>query len=282
MSFKLTESENGKMFSSTHSFLNVGSGLKKTVQSILRSCGYQIIACSSDQGTEKNDIASQNYDNVSPQATYAPWHSDELFKCTFASIKDNTLVDLYRCWELWTLVEQSIKLEGDIIEIGVWRGGTGALLAKKAELCGIRNRTYLCDTFSGVVKAGNYDADYKGGEHCDTSREIVQQLVEDKMKLSNVTILEGVFPEESARYLEEHKTTFRLCHVDVDVYQSAKDIMSWIWKRMVVGGIVVYDDYGFITCGGITRFVNEQKAMADRHVLHNLNGHAVVIKLLDD
>jgi O-methyltransferase len=41
----------------------------------------------------------------------------------------------------------------------------------------------------------------------------------------------------------------------------------------------VYDDYGFASCDGVTRAVNEQRSLADRIVFHNLNGHAVVIKL---
>ena len=48
--------------------------------------------------------------------------------------------------------------------------------------------------------------------------------------------------------------------------------------RYAKGGIVVYDDYGFSACEGITRYVNEQVKEADRVVLHNLNGHAIVIK----
>jgi hypothetical protein len=35
-------------------------------------------------------------------------------------------------------------------------------------------------------------------------------------------------------------------------------------------------------CEGITRFVNEQVPMPDRLVIHNLNGHAIVIKLGTD
>jgi O-methyltransferase len=47
---------------------------------------------------------------------------------------------------------------------------------------------------------------------------------------------------------------------------------------MPVGGLVVYDDYGFPRCDGITRHVDEQRTLADRVVIHNLNGHAVVLK----
>jgi O-methyltransferase len=48
---------------------------------------------------------------------------------------------------------------------------------------------------------------------------------------------------------------------------------------MVPGGIVVCDNYGFSASEGITGFVNEQMDETDRMVLHNLNGHAIVIKI---
>lgn len=48
---------------------------------------------------------------------------------------------------------------------------------------------------------------------------------------------------------------------------------------MVPGGIIVYDDFGFQTADGVTKYVEEQRQCADRLVIHNLNGHAVVIKL---
>jgi len=221
---------------------------------------------------------SAAYETVHPIASYSPWNGDAAFQRVYASIDGHTLVDLYRCYELWTMVEQVAKLPGgNIIEIGVWRGGTGALIAAKARACGIKDNVILCDTFTGVVKAGEKDTEYKGGEHADTSRQIVEELLRAKMALDNFEILEGIFPDDTGHLLSDAK--FRMCHIDVDAYQSAKDIVDWIWPRMVPGGIVVYDDYGFRGCDGITRYVNEQISCKDRFVLHNLNGHAIVVKL---
>ena len=248
--------------------------LKAAVKGMARYSGYQIVRLPAP-------IARTNeralYETVTPRADYAPWNSDELFLSTFESVRRDTKVDVYRCWELWTLVEQSSKLGGNIIEIGVWRGGTGALLANKAALCGIDATVYLCDTFRGVVKAGIHDTIYKGGELA-TPRQSVDALVQ-RFGLDYVQILEGVFPDDTASLIDESRARFRLCHVDVDVYQSAKDILDWIWGRMVAGGVMVYDDYGFNGCQGITKLVNEQKGQEDRLIIHNLNGHALVVKL---
>lgn len=156
-------------------------------------------------------------------------------------------------------------------------GGTGGLIAKNAELCDIKDEVYLCDTFSGVVKASSKDSEYSGGEHADTSVKIVENLIYSKLKLNNVKILKGIFPQETSHLLNNKK--FRLCHIDVDVYQSGKDVIDWIWEKMVVGGVVVFDDYGFKGADGIRKFVDEQRSCKDRLIIHNLNGHAIIIKL---
>jgi O-methyltransferase len=120
------------------------------------------------------------------------------------------------------------------------------------------------------------DPDYVGGEHADTGRNSVEDLFYQTFKLDNIEILTGLFPEDTGHKVENLK--FRLCHIDVDVYQSAKDVAEWIWERLVPGGMIVYDDYGGDTTPGIARYVDAQLALEDRIVLHNLNGHAIVIK----
>ena len=173
---------------------------------------------------------------------------------------------------------QVSELEGALIEIGVWKGGTGGLIAKKSELCGIEDSVYLCDTFSGVVKANPiHDNVYRGGEHSDTNEKLVKDLVYDQLQLNNVKVLKGIFPNDTEFLVEDQ--LFRFCHIDVDVYNSAKDIFEWVWDRMIIGGIVVFDDYGFITCQGVTKYVNELRENKDNIFIHNLNGHGVFIKI---
>ncbi len=96
------------------------------------------------------------------------------------------------------------------------------------------------------------------------------------LNLTGVRVLKGVFPEETGGVLAD--SLFRLCHIDVDVYQSAKDILEWIWPRMIPGASIVFDDYGFRGCEGITSLVNEERKRAGRMVVYNLNGHAIIFK----
>ena len=75
---------------------------------------------------------------------------------------------------------------------------------------------------------------------------------------------------------------FCLCHIDVDVYDSALHVLEWVWPRMPVGGVVVFDDYGFSSCTGVTQLVNDRMAQRGALTLHNLNGHAVIVKTAED
>lgn len=248
------------------------SFVKESVQRIGMKFGYHI------RYDRPEDLILKEYEPINTYATYSPWNIDKKFQEVYNKIRNHTLVDILRCYEIWKLVEQVSKLnKGACIEVGTWKGGTGGLIAKGAEFFGISDSVYLCDTFIGVVKAGDEDSIYTGGEHSDTSREIVEDLLNNDLQVGNVKILQGIFPEETAHHVTD--VNFRLCHIDVDVYQSSKEAVDWIWERLIPNGIIVFDDYGYHECDGITKHVEEQMKMDDRLVFYNLNGHAIIVKL---
>jgi O-methyltransferase len=149
------------------------------------------------------------------------------------------------------------------------------MAARCAEL-GISEPTFLCDTWTGVVKTSEVDTYYHDGKHDDTSRQVVEQLVRRMGLADRVRLLQGIFPDDTGAAAEDH--AFRLVHIDVDVYQSASDVFAWAWPRLSAGGVVVFDDYGCPATPGVPRFVDEQRGLADRLVVHNLNGHALIVK----
>jgi O-methyltransferase len=220
-------------------------------------------------------VRSGAHEMAYPLSTLAPWQVDDDFRRVFQAVRHNTLVDIWRCHELWTMVGEVLDVPGAIVEVGVWRGGTGAIMASRAAQLGIAETLYLCDTWEGVVKTTDVDTYYRDGKHDDTSLDIVTRLVSE-LGLTNVTTLQGIFPDETADRIEED--TFRMAHIDVDVYQSAKDVFDWVWPRLSPHGVVVFDDYGFPACPGVAKFVDEQRMLDDRLVIHNLNGHGIVIK----
>ena len=226
-----------------------------------------------DQEPWSHPNSKISHHRILPFSTLAPWLDDKDFIEIYGKVKLNTLVDIYRCYELWCLAKQLTNIQGSILEVGVWRGGTGAILAKAAEPNG--KKVFLADTFEGVVKAGSKDTAYVGGEHADTSEAVVKDLMQSLL-LTNYSILTGIFPEETSHLVE---APIAMLHCDVDVYSSARDVVEWCLSRLTIGGVIVFDDYGFIGCEGVTVFCQELQERRDLLFIHNINGHAIFIKI---
>lgn len=210
---------------------------------------------------------------ILPQQTLSPWLLDKEFMRTYAQVRESTCIDRYRCYELWALAKQINGIEGDILEVGVWKGGSGSIIAKAQP----NKKIFLADTFAGVVKAGPNDPCYKNNEHADTTESEVISLMK-QLDIENYEILSGIYPDETGR---NGPKKISLLHCDVDVYESSKDIIDYCLPMLSLGSIIVFDDYGFFGCEGVTKYCDELRSNKSFHFIHNLNGHAIFIKIQD-
>jgi O-methyltransferase len=212
-----------------------------------------------------------SHETINTYATYAPWLMDEEFNHLLEKVREHTMVDVYRLWELFDITKMCQDIPGDVLEVGVWRGGTGAFLTTNSP----NKLVYLADTFTGVVNPSDNDFSYNGGEHADTSVQIVEELLKS-IGSSNYFLLQGEFPSETGHLIPDS-----LCfvHIDVDVYDSARQIWEFIQGRISLGGVVVFDDYGFSSTDGVTKLVNEIRTSKRFKFFYNLNGHAILIRI---
>ncbi|MBR0904574.1 TylF/MycF/NovP-related O-methyltransferase [Bradyrhizobium liaoningense] len=225
--------------------------------------------------------------------SYAPWLKDKRLDAYFSAIhppylrgvrkdpnKNGTIVDIYRCWTIWQVVTQLAKVEGDLIEVGAFRGGTSALIAHALSITKQSNHLFICDTFRGVVKAGEYDDMYRGGEHSETTIQAVTNIVASFLPTESFSIEAGVFPEETGQFVSGRR--FKFAHLDVDVYQGTKDSANFLWSHFSPGGVMVFDDYGLYGTEGVTRAVEEFAAEhTDAMMIYNFNGQAMAFKGLN-
>jgi O-methyltransferase len=243
---------------------------------LVRESGYSVAKGVALPFVRREAVREGKHGMIFPTLTYSPWRADQGFDTVYRAVRRNTLVDQGRCWELWTLLEELRAVPGAVLEVGVWRGGSGALMAARCVELGIEDDIYLCDTWTGIVKTGDVDTYYHDGKHDDTSRDIVERLLARMGLGRRVKLLQGVFPDDTASLVTAD--ALRLVHIDVDVYQSARDVFEWAWPRLSPNGIAVFDDYGCAATPGVAQFVDEQRGREDRLVVHNLNGHALVVK----
>jgi O-methyltransferase len=172
-----------------------------------------------------------------------------------------------RCWPVWAhtmiglkrldniqfCVEQIIgdRIEGDLIETGVWRGGACILMRGILKAYGITNKiVWVADSFEGLPKPTNrIDKSDPVGNHYRDS-ELAVSLEQVKANFSAYGLL-----DDQVHFL---KGWFRdtlpgaplgklaLMRLDGDLYESTMDALVNLYPKLSIGGYAIVDDYNNI------------------------------------
>jgi O-methyltransferase len=204
------------------------------------------------------------------------WHPLDEFEGILASgVLAATVVDLGRLYLLYQWLLSSLRLPGHCIEIGSFRGGTAKLISEVLLRRRVASKLHLFDTFSGMPdRLANDEAGLKG-TFADTSLEAVRRLLANNPR---VHFHRGIFPDSVPSYLNRRR--FRFAHIDVDIERSVWQALSFIYPRLVTGGVIVIDDYGHPECPGATRAVERFFAGKPETVVQMpLVSSAVVVKV---
>jgi O-methyltransferase len=164
-------------------------------------------------------------------------------------------------------------LSGQFAECGVYRGGTALLFSRL--LSEANKKLFLFDSFEGLPEANKaYDKHYGKGDFADTSLESVRQVLKDFHHF--IEFRQGWIPS-TFEGLADQRWAF--VHVDVDLFQSALDCCEYFYPRLVSGGVMVFDDYGFAMTRGDKDAVDQFFLDKPEPPLVLPTGQAVVVKL---
>jgi hypothetical protein len=143
------------------------------------------------------------------------------------------------------------RIAGDMVECGVWKGGSVMAMALTLLQLGERDRSlYLFDTFSGMTPPSDVDVDYQGQQaqvildavRCEASQQEVENAVfstgYDREKIHFVP---GRVEETIPAYAPESIALLRL---DTDWYESTQHELVHLFPRLERGGVIIIDDYG--------------------------------------
>ena len=84
-------------------------------------------------------------------------------------VRKNSLIDKYRLQSIHSLSKMVNNLEGDVVEVGVYKGGSGRFLCQHFP----NNLIYLIDTFEGLPQESVHDNFHKKGDF--TSMKCLQE-----------------------------------------------------------------------------------------------------------
>jgi hypothetical protein len=209
-------------------------------------------------------------DTLSPEERYG-W-GERLFN---AVVPDVRLSDNYRSYDRKFALRELLKLThglpGDVAECGVYRGGSAYLMAKALARHAPGKRLHLFDSFAGLSEPGPLDGGHwRAGALAGTLPEVTANLAD---YADRIEIHRGWIPD---RFRDVHDRSFCFMHLDVDLYEPTLASLEFFGPQMVSGGIIVCDDYGFETCPGARRAVDEWAAARAIQVVHLPTGQGIL------
>jgi hypothetical protein len=139
-------------------------------------------------------------------------------------------------------------------------------------------RHFAFDSFDGLPEPREEDRMEKGGHWW--SRGALKSSERNTRsflaRFQVVDIVKGLIPD-SLVCAERHQ--FKLVHIDVDLYEPTWDSLQFFYPRMVSGGVILFDDYGFTSCPGARKATDSFFADKPENVIELATGQAVVTKL---
>lgn len=218
------------------------------------------------------DLSREDYNkmlsaNINDPNRINQWELDE----SFLELKKdtNSLVDDIRLYILYQLANYAKNLlEGDVAEVGVFRGGTAKILANVFT----PTTLHLFDTFEGMPKVDESVDFHKEGDFKASFEEVQNYL----STCNNVKFYKGLFPK-TARPVQDK--TFCFVHIDVDIYSSIYESCEFFYPRLEKGGIILSDDYGCITCAGAKKGMDDYFIDKPETPIYLPRGQAFIIKL---
>lgn len=212
--------------------------LKRPVQKVLRTIGSQIASLDPRFYYKRevgwcNDLAWT--DEFQPYLNHDGRRGRRILDRRF------TLVQMARAVH---------SLRGCTAECGVARGVGSAVICttlKGTYQDGERHLGF--DSFDGVAAPTEEDR-MRNGHHAwyrgklSENKDFAFSLLAD---VEQCQLVRGWIPDSFAPFSD---CKFRLVHIDVDLHDATRDSLRFFYPRLVPGGIMLFDDHGFVNCPG--------------------------------
>ncbi len=206
------------------------------------------------------------------------YSADILRDIEFTSIhkksRGYTMVNKERSFALYEATKyiSRNKIEGDVVECGVWKGGQTMIMAHTLlQENDINRKIWLYDTYEGMSEPTEDDMRISTNEKAKslllkkdktTERdniwcyapieEVKKNVMSTGYNPNNLVFVKGKVEDTIPNQIPEKIALLRL---DTDWYESTRHELVHLFPRLVKGGVLVIDDYG--TWAGSKKAVDE-------------------------
>ena len=226
--------------------------VKNLVKDYLKKLGFDVVKYSQAEELNNNDVTQKEF----------PPDFDKEEIDIIREASPYTMTSPERIYALIQSVRYISKnnIDGDIVECGVWKGGS--MMAAALTLSQIKDNNrhlYLFDTFEGMTEPTEKDLDYKGHSAStllensvksdessvwcyatlETVEETLQKTGYDREKLHFIKgKVEQTIPDKAPQNIS-------ILRLDTDWYESTRHELIHLFPRLSTGGVIIIDDYGF-------------------------------------
>ncbi len=182
----------------------------------------------------------------------------EFVKAYQAAMKQHNMpdTDIWRYHINHWAAHQALKLEGDFVECGVNRGSTVMSNIVYTGFESVKDkRYYLFDTFNGLDRELSTPDEYSRGKN--RYPDCYRFVVDSFKNYPNVVIVRGIVPQSLTQV---HIDKVSYLSIDMNCASAEYEALKYFWPKLVKGGIVMLDDYGWPMC-------ERQKEAADKFAL---------------
>ena len=157
---------------------------------------------------------------------------------------------------LWAATHAA-KLSGAFVECGVWKGFLSSAIMDYLDWNSVGKPFYLFDTFDGIDETQVTDEE-KGRLHLEHYRKYYlpnwEEAKRNFAEYKNVVLVKGSVPNSLGAV-----AIGRIAFLSIDMNNVTPELAcaNHFWDRIVAGGVILLDDYGFVS-------YEEQKKGFDR------------------
>ncbi len=189
----------------------------------------------------------------------ASWLDDPAFQAAYdagASISTWGTDIRWRSYTLMRAARMAARKPGDFVECGVHRGGTAMnVIAHLGVEAFADRRFFLYDTYEGLKEEQMIAAELENVHKPEGYYPPVLDAVRENFAPYDFArIVPGMVPDTLDAYDGEQVAYL---HIDMNVSLPELAALEYFWPKLVPGGVVVFDDYGF------PQHIEQQKALDD-------------------
>ena len=203
------------------------------------------------------------YFNLEIKKTFNPVESSIFDNKSVEIAKKYSMTSNYRLWSIVQIIKylNEKNIDGDFVECGVWKGGNLILMKMYVDKFNLNKTIFGFDTFEGMTKPGDYDISFSNknsikifkkfqtGENssdwCNASKEeVLSNIKKELFNNEGIYLVEGRV-EETLLNEKNLPKKISLLRLDTDFYQSTKIELEILFPRLVKGGVLIIDDYGY-------------------------------------